>query len=95
MAALTSGELAVAARKLADVIFVEGNITAHSDIEALKSMVQAIDDAMESPPTSLANQTASLQSNLNQLALAAAPNTTLAQRAIALQIWAAKKAGAF
>lgn len=92
MPALTAAELDTAARRLAQVIYVETSAVATENFNTLRSMVQAIDDAMEEPPTSLANQTATLQANLNQIALGAAPNTTLAQRAVALQIWAAKKA---
>lgn len=93
MAALTDAEITVAARELARVIFVEANVIAHSDVPTLKAMIEAIDDAMEELPTALPNQSATIQANLNQLALAAGPNSTLSQRAIALQIWAAKKAG--
>ena len=90
---MTDEELTIAARALAHSIFVMVNAIAHTDLSTLKAMIQAIDDDMEGLPTALANQSASVQSNLNQTALAAAPNTTLPQRAVALQIWAAKKAG--
>lgn len=93
MVALTDPEVTIAARELARVIFVEVNAIAHSSVTTLKAMISAIDDAMEGLPTALPNQSAAVQANLNQIALAAAPNSTLAQRAIALQVWAAKKAG--
>lgn len=95
MASLTTGDIATAARKLAEVIFVEASAVAHSDLDTLKALVKALDDAMEAAPTALPQQTSSLQVNLNSLGVAAAPNSTLPQRLIAMQIWAAKKAGLF
>lgn len=93
--AMSAGDIDTAARRLASAIFVEASQTAHTDLDGLKAMVQAIDDVMEVTPPNVANQSATIQANLNQAALAAAPNTTLAQRAIALQVWAAKKANLF
>lgn len=95
MAALTTGDIDITARRISQVIYVEASALASENLDTLKAMVQAIDGAMEGLPTALPNQSATLQVNLNQIAVAAAPNTTLAQRAIALQIWAAKKANLF
>lgn len=91
--ALNSDEIALTARCLADVIFVKSNTTAHSDLDTLKALVQALDNAMESAPTTLPQQASPLQANLNQIGVAAAPNSTLQERLIAVQLWAAKKAG--
>lgn len=90
---LTDEELSTTARRLAEIIFVEPKATAHSSFSTLKSLVQALDDAMEAPPTALPQQTSTLQANLNQIGLTVAPNSTLQQRLVAVQLWAAKKAG--
>lgn len=93
--AMTAQEIEHTARRLGEIIFVEANQLAHSDFTTLKALVQALDNAMEGLPTALPQQGSNLQTNLNQLGLAAAPNSTLAQRLVAVQLWAAKKAGTF
>lgn len=93
--AMTDGEITTCAAEVADRMFVQANQTATHDVTTLKTMVNRIDQAMNSTGAQVnaLYPGVALESAIYQHVSADVAGATVAQVALALAIWAMKRGG--
>lgn len=93
--ALTDPEITVIARELAERIFVQSAVTAHSDKATLKSVISALDTALGATTTQVENAYSGvvLKIALRNYAQINAPNLTNQEAGVALALWALHEVG--
>ena len=93
--AMSDTEIAACAREVADRLFVETNQTAVFDVDALKTMISRIDQAMNATGATVNTLYPGviLESAIYQHVVAGVNGATVGQVALALAIWAMKRGG--
>lgn len=93
--AFTAQDVEDVARLLVQKSFVSDGNTAHSDWDAVKAAVQAIDDAMNATTNaaSTAYPATVMKVALLNFARTGAANLTVAEGALALAYWAMREGG--